>query len=415
MSKLEELIKEYCPDGVEYKSLSDLFEQFSGMAGVSNKWADDGNCRFIDYLNAYNNLKIDTTKKPFATVKKISQKELKQGDILFTSASETPDECALSSVIEDEIEEGIFLDDHLFGIRVKDGHLEQINTTFYNYYFHCGEFRKKVYKVVRGVTRHYISVKDFMKLQIPVPPLEVQREIVRILDKYSAVVAEMKDRLADELTARKKQYEHYRNLVCSLEEVPYVELRSVVKGKCSGATPKKSDKRYYENGSVPWIRTQDVNFNEIQKVDSFITETAIKETAAKWIPENCVIIAISGASAGRCAVNKIRAATNQHCLNLEVDETKALYQFVYYCVCCKYEELLARKQGARGDLNSALILGITIPLPPLEEQARIVKRINAFNVFVNDIQKGLPAEIEARQKQYEYYRDKLLSFKEKEQ
>ena len=190
-------------------------------------------------------------------------------------------------------------------------------------------------------------------------------------------------------------------------------LRSVVKNSCSGATPKKGVKEYYENGNIPWLRTQDVKFNEITEVDSFITEVAVKETAAKWIPANCVIVAISGASAGRCAVNKIPTTTNQHCLNLEIDETKALYKYVYYCVYSQYDELLSRKQGARGDLNSSLILGVEIPLPSLEEQARIVDVLDRFNELCGSISNGLPAEIEARQKQYEFYRDKLLTFKEK--
>ena len=64
-------------------------------------------------------------------------------------------------------------------------------------------------------------------------------------------------------------------------------------------------------------------------MDSFITEKAVKETSAKWIPENCVIVAISGASAGRCAINKFKTTTNQHCLNMEIDESKALYKYVF--------------------------------------------------------------------------------------
>ena len=191
-----------------------------------------------------------------------------------------------------------------------------------------------------------------------------------------------------------------------------VELRSVVKKSSSGGTPKKGVSEYYDNASIPWIRTQDVRFNEITEVDSFITEEAVRKTSAKWIPENCVIVAISGASAGRCAINKIEATTNQHCLNLQIDETKALYKYVYFCVYSRYEELLERKQGARGDLNSTLILGITIPMPPLDKQKQIVDVLERFEELVSDISSGLPAEIEARQKQYEYYRDKLLTFKE---
>ena len=190
-------------------------------------------------------------------------------------------------------------------------------------------------------------------------------------------------------------------------------LKDVVQNSCSGGTPTKGKSEFYEGGTIPWLRTQDVRFNEIFEIKSFITEEAVKKTAAKWIPANCVIVAISGATAGRCAINKIPTTTNQHCLNMEIDSSKALYKYVFYCVCSRYDELLSRKQGARGDLNSSLILSLTIPLPPLEEQQRIVAILDRFDTLSNDNSSGLPAEIEARQKQYEYYRDKLLTFKEK--
>lgn len=186
----------------------------------------------------------------------------------------------------------------------------------------------------------------------------------------------------------------------------------MVKKSCSGGTPQKGNSEFYEGGTIPWLRTQDVRFNEITEINSFITEDAVKKTSAKWIPANCVIVAISGATAGRAAINKIPTTTNQHCLNLEIDDEKALYKYVYYCICSKYDELLAKKQGARGDLNSSLVLGIEIPIPPLEEQKRIVTLLDRFDALCNNISTGLPAEIEARRKQYEYYRDRLLSFKE---
>ena len=193
----------------------------------------------------------------------------------------------------------------------------------------------------------------------------------------------------------------------------YLKLSDVVASKSSGATPNKSVSEYYDNGNIPWIRTQDVKFNEITSVDSFITEKAVKETTAKWIPKNCVIVAISGATAGRCAINKIEATTNQHCLNLEIDENVAHYKYVYYCVSKSYKELVSRKQGARGDLNSSLILNTMIPVPVIHKQREIANLLDKFNDLCNNISEGLPAEIEARQKQYEYYRDRLLSFKEK--
>ena len=254
-----------------------------------------------------------------------------------------------------------------------------------------------------------ISLPVTEDFKIPVPPLEVQREIVRVLDSFTLLTAE----LTAELTARKSQYDFYRDKLLTFgNDIPMLPLKDVVKKSCAGATPAKGNAEYYEGGTIPWIRTQDVRFNEITEVDSFITEKAVEETAAKWIPENCVIVAISGATAGRCAINKIKATTNQHCLNMQIDAERALYKYVYYCICSKQDELISKKQGARGDLNSSLILGTKIPVPRLEIQKKIVHVLDNFESICTDLNIGLPAEIEARQKQYEYYRDLLLTFAE---
>lgn len=200
-------------------------------------------------------------------------------------------------------------------------------------------------------------------------------------------------------------------LIQKQRQFPIVDLHTVVKRKCSGATPAKGNREYYDGGNIPWLRTQDVRFNEIVEVESYITEKAVNETAVKWIPENCVIVAISGASAGRCAINKIRTTTNQHCLNLEIDSSKALYKYIYYCIANQYQELLSRKQGARGDLNSSLILSLKIPLPPLEVQREIVRVLDHFTELTTELTTELATELAARKKQYEYYRDQLLNKK----
>ncbi|MCD7762442.1 MAG: restriction endonuclease subunit S [Lachnospiraceae bacterium] len=195
--------------------------------------------------------------------------------------------------------------------------------------------------------------------------------------------------------------------------IVYVSLKDVAISSCSGGTPLKGHSEYYDEGTIPWLRTQEVTFNEIYETSEFITEEGLRNSAAKWVPENCVIVAISGASAGRCAINKIPLTTNQHCLNIQIDSSKAMYRYIYYCICASQNELLSKKEGARGDLNASRILSLTIPLPPLAEQERIVSILDRFDTLCSDISSGLPAEITARQKQYEYYRDKLLTFKEK--
>ena len=145
----------------------------------------------------------------------MKQNVLKKHDILLTCASETPDECALSSVIRDDIADNTFLDDHLFAIRVKQEYKDIVDTAYFNYYFHSVESRKAVNKTVRGVTRFYISYPSFMRIEIPLPPIEVQREIVRILDNFTSLEAE----LEAELEARRKQYEYYRDQLLSFKHL----------------------------------------------------------------------------------------------------------------------------------------------------------------------------------------------------
>lgn len=254
-----------------------------------------------------------------------------------------------------------------------------------------------------GHQRHWIS--KYSQFDIPIPSLSEQQRIVGILDTFTSSIENLKEQIAQ----RRKQYEYYRDQLLDLEGKEGVEiapLRRIVKSYCTGSTPNKGHLEYYESGTIPWLRTQDVKFNEIFEIDSFVTEEAVAKTGVKWIPANCVIVAISGATAGRCAINKIPTTTNQHCLNLEINPNKALYKYVYYCVYNAYSDMISKKQGARGDLNSSIILGITIPIPSLSEQQRIVSILDTFEASIQNLEQQLAQ----REKQYEYYRNKLLTF-----
>ena len=212
MKPLELPISELCPNGVEYIKIGNFAIQMNGMSGVSNKWKDTGNCRFIDYMNVYKNISVNVEDLPFATVKSLAKQTiLKKGDILFTSASETPLECAISSNIEGELPDGILLDDHLFAIRIKTEWKNKISPSFIKYLFRAAPMRVIINKAVRGVTRFYISKKDFMELEIPIPPIAIQEKIVEYLDNFTALTAE----LQAELQARQQQYEYYRNHLLS--------------------------------------------------------------------------------------------------------------------------------------------------------------------------------------------------------
>ena len=181
----------------------------------------------------------------------------------------------------------------------------------------------------------------------------------------------------------------------------------------SGGTPSRGNSDYF-NGDIPWLRTQEVNWNDIYDTEIKITKEAINKSAAKLIPKNCVIIAMYGATAGKTCINKIPLTTNQACCNLQIDANAASYKYVYYCVCNDYEKIKSLGQGSQHNINAQIIKDYIIPVPPLAEQNRIVAILDRFDTLTTDLTQGLPAEIEKRRQQYEFYRDKLLTFKRKE-
>lgn len=160
------------------------------------------------------------------------------------------------------------------------------------------------------------------------------------------------------------------------------------------------------------MRTSEVDYRTIYRTDLTITEDGLRNSSAKWIPAHSVIVAMIGATAAKVAVNEIDVTTNQNCCNLIVNTAHTHHRFVYYWLCREYENLRALAPGAVPIINAGTIRQYRVPIPPLEEQARIVAILDKFDALVNDLSVGLPAELAARRKQYEYYRDRLLTFKE---
>ena len=415
MSRLADLIAELCPDGVEYRALGEMGSLFGGLSGKtkSDFVEVDGACPFVTYKEVYSLLEINQIPQGRVLVSSHEkQLVLQRGDVLFTGSSENADDVGLTAVVTAGFSEPVYLNSFSICLRWCEPAFEPGYT---KYLFASTSVRAQIRRCASGVTRYNLSKKRLEGVRVPVPPLEVQREIVRILDQFTTLEAE----LEAELEARRAQYEHYRNHLLSYDSlaargaVEMVNLGDVALRVVTGVTPQASNARYYEGGSNPWIRTQDVNFNRISVASEFVTDAAIDELPLKWVKANCVIVAISGASAGRSALLGIDAVTNQHCCNLEIDPKRADYRYVYYSIAARYNELRSLGRGARGDLNVSIIKSFEIPLPSVDQQSAVADLLDHFDALVNDITSGLPAEIAARRAQYEHYRDRLLSFPEK--
>lgn len=418
LSYLEKLL-----DGVvvEWLPIGDIAEIYGGLTGKTKADFEKGNAKYISYKSIFGCLDIKNIPTDCVDVREGErQHNVRYGDVLFTGSSEIAEEAGISSAVTSQFDEPVYLNSFSFGVRFRDE--IKIKPEFSKYLFRTSMMRTEIARTASGVTRFNISKARFKKVLIPViapnnpeKSLAIQSEIVRILDSFTALTAE----LTAELTVRKKQYNYYRDQLLSFEEgeVEWKTLGDVTKKWYSGGTPTAGNPDYYENGNIPWLRTQEVKFSDIKSTEIVITQAALEKSSAKWIPENCVIIAISGATAGRSAINKIPLTTNQHCGCLEIDETKALYRYVFHWVSFNYENIKSLGQGARGDLNSSIIKKFKLPVPyandvekSLAEQARIVAILDKFDTLTSSTTEGLPREIELRQKQYEYFRDLLFSF-----
>jgi len=409
MSKLERLIAELCPNGVEYKALGDLGDFLGGLTGKSKDDFTDGNAKFITYRNIYSNpaLKLDTDDS-VKIAEGEKQRTLEYGDILFTGSSETPDECGISSVLTTKTEEKLYLNSFCFIFRFNNKDI--MLPDFSKHLFRSNSLRCQIGKTASGVTRFNVSKKLMANVSIPLPPLPIQREIVRILDNFT----ELTTALTTELTARKKQYEYYQESLLSIcADAPIVHTKDVLTDKfwLMPATP------HYVSKGIPYITSKNVRNGKISFEDvKYITEADYAEISKnRAIKENDLLITMIGTIGEAAFVEEFTEFYGQNIYLLRFDEMKCLKKFFYYYLSSakvKSSLISKKNRSSQGYIKAGSIENLLIPLPSIAKQERIISILDKFDTLTTDITTGLPAEIEARNKQYEYYRNKLLTFEE---
>lgn len=177
----------------------------------------------------------------------------------------------------------------------------------------------------------------------------------------------------------------------------------------AGGTPRTSNSEFYD-GDIPWIRSGEVNFNIITNAKRNITLAGLQGSSAKMIRKNSVVMAMTGATVARTAVIEFETSANQSVAAIETDESIINYKYLYHFLAMNYQMLKSQGQGALTSLNLQMIKAISIPIPPLATQQKIVEILDKMTDYVTELTAELTAELTLRQKQYAYYRDKLLSF-----
>lgn len=430
MTHIEQLIKDLCPNGVPYKTFAELGTFYGGLSGKSKSDFQDGNAKYITYLNIGNNpaLRLDILE----TVKvgpNEKQNDVRYGDALFTGSSETPDECAMSSVLTEHPTEKIYLNSFCFGFRFNS--LDGICPAFYKHYFRSTQFRQAVRRTANGTTRFNVSKKEFAKLSIPIPPMEIQERIVALLDRYSALAAE----LQAELQLRRKQYEHYRTRLltphsdtnsadnsddCNWDSKP---LKDLIVSLKTGLNPRTNFRLNTPESNIPYITGKDIYDNVINvtsatdKIDEKARDLINKRACLEG---NILLFASTGTgTVGRMAY--VPEYNNDWAMSetLYAIKTKdvLLPRFLMHCLyspICTNQFKNKISRGSVPHLKVVDLLNVNIPLPPIEEQKRLTEILDKFDKFITSMEEGIPAEQAAQQKRYEYFRDLLLTFDRKQ-
>ena len=380
MSKLQELILELCPNGVVYKKLGDIAIIKNGR---DYKHLGRGNIPvygsggIMSYVDAY------VYEKPTVLIPRKGS----LGNVFYV---DTPF-WNVDTIFYTIIDTSNVLPKFLYYVLLKE-QLEKLNTA----------------GGVPSLTQTVLN-----KILIPVPPPEVQEEIVKILDHFTDLAAE----LQVELQARKEQYEYYRNKLLTFakigaQSVTWMRMCDLFDMR-NGYTPSKTNVEYWENGTVPWFRMEDIRQNGRILSDSIqhITSSAVK--GGRLFPANSFIIATT-ATIGEHALIIADSLANQQFTNLQVRKSlidkvniKFLYYYMYFVgAWCKTNTNVS----GFASVDMKKFKKLLIPIPSISKQQRIVAILDKFEVLVNDLSQGLPAEVAAVQEQYEYYRNKLLSF-----
>ena len=377
MSKIFDLINELCPDGVEFKELGEVCKLERGNT-ITSKDINDGDIPVISggqrpayYHNEYNRDGETIT---------IAGSGAYAGFIMYWNRP-------------------IFVAD-AFSIK------SQENRVIIKFVYHfLLSKQEKIYNMKQGAGIPHVYAKDVSKIKLPVPPMEVQREIVRILDSFTLLTAE--------LTARKKQYEFYRDFLLSFDELDKnggCELKTLGDIGEVRMCKRILKEQTSANGEIPFYKIGTFG----KEADAYISKELFDEYRSKYsYPKIGEVLISASGTIGRAVIFNGNDAYFQdsNIVWIENDEGQVLNRYLFYFY--QIADWNIAEGGTIKRLYNDNLKKIKIPVPSLQTQQKVVDILDKFDTLVNSITEGLPREIELRRKQYEYYRELLLNFKPK--
>lgn len=385
MNKLKELLEKLCPDGVAFKELREIAEMKRGTS-ITKKDVIVGDIPVISggkapayYCNMFN----------------------RTGETITVAGSGAGAGFVQYWTIP------IFVCD-AFTVKGR----ENVST---KYLYYClTNMQEYIYSTKKGGGVPHVHISSIEKIRIPVPPLCIQHEIVHILDVLSELTSKLTSELISELTARKKQYEYYRDtLLKSQQQIKTVKLSSI----CEVYDGTHQTPKYTDSG-VPFASVE--NIDDLYGTTKYISAEDYSKYKIKPKTGDVFMTRITAGVIGRCTVvdrnDDLAYYVSLALLRPDMSVLDSKYLKHYLESSWGRRELAKRIlwDATPTKINKEDIGKIYVAIPPLDVQQEIVHLLDNFEAICTNLNTGLSTEITTRQKQYEYYRDKLLSFKAKE-
>ena len=404
MSRIDDLIRDLCPDGVEFRALEEIFETRNGYTPSKNDpeaWSGNDIPWFrMDDIRSHGRILRDATQR--ISISAVKGSKTFPADSILVATSATIGEHALVRVPH-------LSNQRFTNLAIKDNFKNSFDIRFLFYY--C--FKLDAWCLKNTTTSNFPSVdmKGFKKFKFPIPPLEVQQEVARILDQFTQLEAE----LEAELEARQHQYTYYRDILVAPQNSSQLVKLGAISRIARGASPRPIRQFITDSTGVPWIKIGDVppGGKHITSTAQHISEDGA--TRSRRIKPGDFILSNS-MSFGRPFISKIDGCIHDGWLMISDYEKTFDQDFLYHVLRSSPIQKDFTQRAGSGtvrNLNSTIVGETLVPAPPIDQQRDIVDLLDKFDLLVNDLTSGLPAEIEARRKQYEYYRDRLLTFPEK--
>ncbi|OLO50520.1 restriction endonuclease [Actinomyces oris] len=404
---MDDLIRDLCPDGVEHKTLGEVGEFIRGNGIKKSDFTKQGYpCIHYGQIHTHYGISAAETISHIPPEQATRLRKAQPGDLVIATTSEDDDAVGKATAWLGTTPVAVGGDSYIFR--------HSMEPKYVSYFFSSTTFSRQRQTHITGSKVRRITAPSLSKIIIPAPPIEIQHEITRTLDQFIQLEAE----LEAELEARQYQYNYYLNELLSFKGDPNTPWRPLAQ-LGTFHRGKRFVKTDYSDYGIPCIHYGEIYTRYGVSTSSVVSnlDESLRQKLRFAQPGDVILVDVGevvddvGRSVAWIGNEPVAIHDHSYAFRSTLNPT-----FVSYVMRTDWFTRQKAKHVARTKVKTLLIDGfskIHIPVPPRTEQDRIVEKLNQFDTLVNDLSSGLPAEIEARRKQYEYYRDRLLTFPEK--